>query len=241
MVVISDKNELFKKAVHANAFDVQKNFFVKTRGMAIFDVGAQYGQTAIEYYTRFPNSSIYSFEPFKESYDILKNNVSNYPGIKLFNIAFGGDHGIKKFNCNTFSATNSFLETEKGASAIWGDGLLDTIETTDINVTTIDDFAVAQNIQEIDILKIDVQGYEFNVLEGAKNFLSKDAVKVIYMEIIILPTYKKQKHLDELLALMRLNNFTLYNLYNFSYDTFGSLRQVDAIFINGVFKEEIFA
>jgi hypothetical protein len=46
-----------------------------------------------------------------------------------------------------------------------------------------------------------------------------------------MPTYQKQKHLDEILLLLRRKGFVLYNFYNLSYTNAGELRQVDAIFI----------
>lgn len=238
--IISEKNEIFKKQALSNPFDIQKKLFIEKNDLMIFDVGAQYGQTALEYSSRFSGSTIYCFEPFNESFNILKNNVSEYSNIKAFNIAIGDSEGVKKFNSNTFSATNSFLETHEKASDIWGKGMLDTIEKTDVAITTLDNFVKKNGINQIDILKIDVQGYEFNVIEGAKHLISTNNIKLIYLEIIIMPTYKEQKHLDELLALMRTCNFSLYNLYNFTYDSFGSLSQLDAIFICDEFKKTIF-
>lgn len=164
--------------------------------MVIFDIGAQYGQTAFEYSKRFKNSKIYTFEPFNELFNILKANVKEEPGMQIFNFVFGDTIGTKKFNCNSFSATNSILETDEQGSSTGGNDLLETIGTRDINVTTIDVFVEQQQINEIDILKIDVQCYEFNVIEGARKLIFKNGVKVIYLEIIILPTYKNQKHLD---------------------------------------------
>lgn len=240
IIIISEKNNLFINMNLTDPFNIQYGLFLNKSGLIIFDVGANYGQTALEYVSRFQNCSIYSFEPFYESFKVLKTNVKEYPNVQIYNLAFGDTIGKINFNSNTVSATNSILETDEHASSVWGNNLLDTIEKTEVPITTIDNFVYEQKISEIDILKIDVQGYEFNVIEGARHLILRNGVKVIYMEIIILPTYQKQKSLDEILALMRSNNFSLYNLYNFSYDSFGSLRQVDAIFINNNYKGTLF-
>lgn len=240
IIIMSDKNDIFKNTNLTDPFDIQQSFFLLKKNLIIFDVGAHYGETAFEYSARFNESKIYSFEPFIESFNILNDNVREKSCIHTFNIALGETIGTKKLNCNSFSATNSILETHEQGGAIWGDNLLETIDTTEINITTIDDFVDNQQISGIDILKIDVQGYEFNVIEGAKELIFKNGIKVIYLEIMILPTYKNQKYLEELLSLLRSYNFSLYNFYNFSYDPFGSLRNLDAIFISNVYKNVIF-
>ena len=240
IVILSSDNEILRKPILPGPFDVQQGFFLANKELVIFDVGAQYGQTAFEYSKRFNNSKIYSFEPFKESFNILMDNIREITDIQIFNFGFGDSIGTKKFNCNSFSATNSILETHEEGISTWGTNLLETIETIDINVTTIDDFVEQQEINEIDILKIDVQGYEFNVIQGAHRLILKNGVKVIYLEIIIQPTYKNQKHLDEVLNLLRSYDFSLYNVYNLSYDSFGSLRQLDAIFISDAYKSKLF-
>lgn len=240
IVILSNKNEIFKKLILTDPFEIQKSLFLSQEKLIIFDIGAQYGQTAFEYIQRFNTSTIYSFEPFNESFIVLNKNVKENANIKIFNLAFGDSIGIEKLNCNSFSATNSILETDDRGSSTWGNNLLETIDTTEISITTIDDFVEKKQISAIDILKIDVQGYEFNVIQGAKNLISNNGIRVIYLEVIILPTYKKQKYLDELLSLLRSFNFILHGMYNFNYDSFGSLRQFDAIFINSNYRNSIF-
>lgn len=233
---MSKKNDIFIKPIIRNPFDDQQKLFRVGDASIIFDVGAQFGQTALEYSKRFKNSRIYSFEPFNESFEIMRDNVMKEPNVRIYNIGFGDAIGKKEINSNTFSATNSILDTDDKAASTWGDNLLETIKKTEVNITTIDKFTEEQKIKTIDILKIDVQGYEFKVLEGARNLILKNEIKIIYLEIIILPTYKNQKQLDEVLSLLRSYNFSLYNFYNFSYDSFGSLRQLDAVFICNKYK-----
>ena len=117
---------------------------------------------------------------------------------------------------------------------IWGKGLLETIGTVDVEMTTLDNFVDENNIKKIDILKMDVQGAEFMVLNGAKKTFEKGIVNMIYTEIIMLPTYEGQIPFDETIKLIRSFGFELYNFFNYNLTDAGQLRQVDAIFIKSI-------
>ena len=80
-------------------------------------------------------------------------------------------------------------------------------------------------------MKLDVQGAEHLVLEGATDALRENRISVIFTEIITMPTYVGQISLHEMLRKFDDHNFQLYNIYNLS-TVDGRLRQVDAIFVN---------
>ena len=216
----------------SNAFEMQKYLTKKTNeDVVIFDIGAFNGNTALLYMKLFPLSKIYSFEPFPESFSELVKNTSTYKDIIPINKGVGEQEGVSNFNSNSFSPTNSILNTHPSGSKVWGNGLLDTSETIEVELTTIDSFVNTHGIKNIDILKIDVQGAEYKVIKGAKETLKKGIIKIIYTEIITLPTYEGQLDFDEMISLMKSFGFKLYNFYNLSLTTEGELRQVDAIFI----------
>ena len=218
--------------VFSKAFEMQKYLTKKTNEeVVIFDIGACDGGTALTYKTLFPMSKIYSFEPFPESFSALVKNTSAYKDIISINKGLGEREGTTKFNSNSYAPTNSLLKTHQSGAQVWGDGLLDTLETVEVELTTIDSFVKANEIQNIDILKMDVQGAEYMVINGAKETLKKGIVQIIYTEIITLPTYEQQLDFDEMINLLKANGFKLYNLYNHSLTKEGELRQVDAIFI----------
>jgi FkbM family methyltransferase len=213
------------------AFPDQKMLVGQKDEVVIFDVGAHHGQTALKYNSLFKNCQIYAFEPFIDSFNILKDKVSIYENVKAFNLALSKDIGQVPFNLNSSSGTNSILPTSAEAAITWDKNKLETAETILVNSTTLDDFITKKNISQIDILKLDTQGSEYLVIEGAKECIKKGKIKLIYMEIILMPTYVGQKHFDEILFLLRTNNFKLFDIYNNNYSANGELRQIDAIFI----------
>lgn len=215
-----------------DAFKMQKYLTNKTNDeVTIFDVGAFDGGTALRYKTLFPSSKIYSFEPFPESFSKLLKNTSSYNDIISINKGVGEQEGLATFNSNSFAATNSLLNTHQSGDKVWGSGFLDTLKTIEVELTSIDRFVESNGIQNIDILKMDVQGAEYKVIKGATETLKKGMIKVIYTEIITLPTYEEQLDFDEMIGLIKSFGFKLYNLYNLSLTKEGELRQVDALFI----------
>jgi FkbM family methyltransferase len=55
-----------------------------------------------------------------------------------------------------------------------------------VSVRTIDDFCAEQAIAEIDLLKIDTEGYDLQVLEGARSLLTRGRVRFVYSEFNVL-------------------------------------------------------
>ena len=73
------------------------------------------------------------------------------------------------------------------------------------------------NSEKIDIMKMDTQGTEFAVIEGAVDSINENKIKIVYTEIITMTTYIGQKYLDEVIKLFRENKFNLYDIYGQSY------------------------
>lgn len=199
--------------------------------VTIFDVGAYIGDIALDYYRLFPKADILCFEPFPESFDLLKGNVSAVKNIQLFPFGFGAKTGPQEISSNAFSATNSLLKTDNAGKKTWGEGLLETKERLSVAIKTLDEVVTEQGIDHIDILKLDVQGAEHLVLNGAIKTLKAGKIGLVYTEIILLPTYEGQRHFDETLLRFRELGYRLYDLYNSSYNKNRQLRQVDAIFV----------
>ena len=63
-------------------------------------------------------------------------------------------------------------------------------EKVDIKVMTLDNYCIVNKVNKIDILKIDTQGYESKVLEGAKHSLKKNMISALEIEIILDDVYE---------------------------------------------------
>lgn len=192
----------------------------------IFDVGANSGQTSIKYKALFPASTIYSFEPFAESFTQLCSNFAGDPLVKPVQLAVSNQSGHKPLHVNQSSFTNSLLPSvEKG-------GLYRTLTTLDVPIVMIDDFCRQESIDEIQIMKMDIQGGELMALEGASKMLSQQSIQLIYSEILFTSLYEGQAMFFQICDCLSRYGYTLFDMYNLSYQANGQLAWGDAVFIS---------
>lgn len=205
----------------------QRNL-VTTNNPVIFDVGANRGDTTSKYLELFPDAAIFAFEPFEPSYNIFKKIHKQNINVRLVPMGLSNEFGIAQLNVNKSIDTNSLLSSKKlGATS---DYSCETIGTVNINLITIDDFCEKNRINEIDILKIDVQGSELNVLKGAKKMLSKNAIKLVYTESYFKQQYSEQPLFHEIASFLYEFGFTLQDIYDPYYNA-ESILWCDSIFI----------
>ncbi len=219
----------FETTGFIDPFDAKKYLLNGDEEITVFDAGAYHGVMALHYRKRFSNSTVYCFEPFPDSFAHLKANTENDSNIRIFNEGLSDRETQSRFFSNEFAPTNSLLEADSCSEDVWGKGVFDNKEQIVASFTTIDQFVAAQAINTIDILKLDVQGAEHLVLEGALKTLERSAIRIIYSEVTIMLTYKGQKELHEMLALYKSFGFELHSIYNPSFTPSGAIRQFDCI------------
>lgn len=210
------------------AFDLQRRL-IATHEPIVFDIGAHEGAVAALYREAFPRSTVHCFEPFPRAFEELERRFLSDPLTFCHGVAVSNTRGKASLNANRSAATNSLLATDARAASYWGDGLLDTRSKVSVDTTTVDGFCEAQAIAHIDILKIDVQGAEYAVLEGASETLSKRRVSLIYTELLTCPTYQGQHQLHEYLALLADLGYEFIDFFN-PLRKGGKLLQADFIF-----------
>lgn len=164
----------------------------------IFDVGANEGQSIKEYLNIFNNPEIHSFEPLYEESKVLKIKYGNWKNIHINCFALGSRTTEKKLNVSGHSRTSSFLnftpdsEFLKVRSEQLGiDAHKYVVSTQKVMVNTIDRYCKSNKINHIDLLKIDTQGYELEVLKGAREFLENQKINIIKVEIMFDNVYEK--------------------------------------------------
>ena len=180
----------------------------------IFDVGAHHGSVARTYLRLFPGALIHCFEPFPDSFNILSENLKGDSRIHCHQTALSDVAGLAVLNANLSSQTNSLLPTDPSGAVIWGGGLLDTTGKVEVAVATVDHFVRDNKIAHIDILKLDVQGAEYAVFQGATETLRQQKVSAIYTELILGRTYEGQHKLHEYLQLLAAFGYQLLDFFN---------------------------
>jgi FkbM family methyltransferase len=158
---------------------VRRCLAANSDGKAIaFDIGANVGA-----FTCLMGSfghTVHAFEPIPETFCRLKNNVKSNGLLGRANlncIAVGKEQGLVTFQTEEFgAATNRMIAP--------GGGEINSATSTQVvAVTSLDDYCRSQNIGRIDFVKLDVEGMEPYVLQGAKTLLRERRIAAILIEI----------------------------------------------------------
>lgn len=146
----------------------------------MLDVGANHGS-----YTRFlhrlrPDLPVIAFEPHPRSFTLLHQHLSTLNNVKLVNIALSDTAGVVKLYDFATADGSTQASLSRNAVALF-DG--NTVEHQ-VDCSTLDEFATNHGLDYIAFLKIDTEGFDINVLRGAKHLLAARRVGIIQFEFI---------------------------------------------------------
>lgn len=151
-------------------------------GDSILDIGANIGITAIPMARAFPNMTLHAFEPIPENASALKRVIRHYKlkNIVLHEIALGEAPGELKLVLPVINGVKmqglSHVYRE-GEDSEWNRG-----EIFSIPVKKLDDVEGLQQLKKLAAIKIDVENFEYYVLKGGREILTKHS-PVIYCEL----------------------------------------------------------
>lgn len=146
----------------------------------IFDVGANIGTYSSNLASIFSNSTIYSFEPNINTFNLLRKNVEKLNNIISINIGLSD----VKIESEIYTYLND-LNSEHASlyKEVFRDLHKDkSITSVKIELERLDEFCNNYNIDYIDFLKIDTEGNELDVLKGGIQMINKGRVKLIQFE-----------------------------------------------------------
>ena len=172
----------YKKYYENFSYDFKKNGELnlinklsKTDIKVVFDVGANVGSYTKLIKDYLPKCSIHAFELHKGNFSILKKNIS---GLNIFLNDFGLYNISKqiRYKAHKYNSTNHKISSRSGSHDS------DKFDIEIGVVQTGDNYCEKKNINNIDLLKIDVEGSEFQVLLGFKKMIEKNKIKIIQFE-----------------------------------------------------------
>ena len=179
------------------------DYFV-TPNSTIIEVGANIGFESLYYARKYPDCLIYSYEPGRYAYDtLLRSKAYNHlDNLRVFKLAVGERSGSLEIATPTESSKNKGL-----GSLNANQDLDDSYVKEQIEMVTLDSHCTPDH--RVSVLKIDTQGFEWNVLQGATALIGKHRP-------VILFEHEDQYHENALETRKRMGEFfdrTGYDLY----------------------------
>jgi FkbM family methyltransferase len=212
--------------------ELHKPWLLSRNVRTVLDVGANRGQFARLARKVFPQAAIHSFEPLPECFDAMKAALGQDAAFFPYNMAMGRKPTFLDFFRSSHSPSSSFLQMDdlhKEAFPESRDGQEQA--AIRVEVSTLDGFYKEHHPEKGILLKIDVQGFEAEVLAGARVMLPEVSVVIIEMSIVKL--YKDQPLFHDIYTTMHAAGFRYHgNLSQMLHPQSQEVVQIDAIFVN---------
>lgn len=173
-------------------------------GDVLVDVGANFGWYTTLFGKLAKNGQIYGYEPNSLTFDLLKKNI------RLNNLTNNVDIG--HFAVSSEQGKTVFLAAEKGNTAV-GHVLGDLRGADDgeaVATVTLDN-ELSDHYGKISVVKIDVEGHEYEVLLGMEKIIKDNNPPVLIMEINVKNLSRGGSSKQKVMDYLTLNNYRIYH------------------------------
>lgn len=103
-------------------------------------------------------------------------------------------------------------------------------ETKQVPTIRLDTFCQQNSVSNIDLLKLDTQGFELHILRGAERLLKSKSIRLIYLEVHFVPLYEGQPAAADIFNEMTKFGFGLVGYYDASRNPDGTIKCCDFLF-----------
>jgi FkbM family methyltransferase len=200
------------------------------QNITVVDGGANRGQTICSFRDYFSSSKFYAFEPIPKCREKINQSYANDDEVEVYDYVLGSDNKTVEFNISTRSGQSSVLDSSgniKKEDGIHAGKIKKQIKVEQRRLDELID-------KKVDVLKLDLQGYELEALRGAEDIL--DDTSIILTEVQFVPIYENADLFYDVFGFLENKGFVLYNLYSLvcglGRKECRRLEQGDAIFIN---------
>lgn len=193
----------------------------------VIDVGVDVGTTDL--YKYFPDAKLLLFEPNAKCADVINDKVLSCRKGKLYPFGLGSENTTSRLNVD--GPRSSFFERTDLTKS---EG--ERYETVDVKVRRLDEVLGNEDLAGQVLMKVDTEGYELKVLEGAVNLFPH--IDFILVEASVMKRFHGSYTLYELMSFLQTNGFDVFQVLTAHKDGRGLIRFMDILFAKEAFLAE---
>ena len=225
--------EFVRKIINLLGYEIKKkgkNFFSQNKIYLIIDVGAHRGEFAIGVLNENYKGKIISFEPQLQIYNTLKSNSEKFENWLIHErCGIGKKNENLIMNIMSETTCSSFFKPTKYLLSI--DPSTKIIKKEKSKILPLNYlFQKKYKLKKNTFLKIDTQGFDKFVLDGASKILKK--ILFVQLELSIDPLYKKESNYETMIKYMKKKRFIIWNFGGVIENLKGKSMAFDIIFKN---------
>jgi FkbM family methyltransferase len=191
---------------------------------SVIDIGANKGQFAAFAMATWPQAKLFCFEPLPEPRAKLAAVTAGRA--QVFDCALGEEEGVAVMHVASRADSSSLLPLGERQKTMFQ---MNEASALNVPVRRLDRVVNANMLSGPTLIKIDVQGFERDVLRGAKGLFP--AIAAIYVELSFVELYDNQALAGEIADFLTAEKFSLAGVYNQTCDERGEAVQADFLFL----------
>lgn len=192
----------------------------------VVDIGANRGQFALATRRWAPKAQIISFEPLNAPAAIFRRVFSGDDHVVLHQAAIGPESVRREMHISARDDSSSLLPISSLQTTVFPG--TEQVAVTEVRMAPLDEFISLSDLQAPAMLKLDVQGFEFDALTGCESLLKH--FDWVYCECSFVELYSGQKLAWEIIDWLSARGFCLMGMFNPAYDHCGQAVQADFLF-----------
>lgn len=212
--------------------------------LSVVDVGAHKGETLRHFSSLITGKFDYfGFEPNPESFTELMKAVDpqleDSQTVEFFPVAVGASTGSVTFRIAGASEVSGVLVPEAELLVRVPAGDHELKKEIRVPQICIDDFILQQDLAKVHVLKVDTEGYDLEVLRGAKGSLKTGIVDIVLCEVFFVKYREKQAYFWDIAAALEKLGYSFVNLFDTRTTGQGRLYTANAIWVSPNLSAEL--